>query len=62
METAKRWLGLLPGDAEVVDVPGDHYSVMRTPQLAVLADELGHAMTVPEGSPNPITSSGLEAL
>ncbi|MBB4895859.1 amino acid adenylation domain-containing protein [Streptomyces olivoverticillatus] len=62
VETAKRWLGLLPGDAEVVDVPGDHYSVMRTPQLAVLADELGHAMTVPEGSPNPITSSGLEAL
>ncbi|MET9735770.1 amino acid adenylation domain-containing protein [Streptomyces sp. NPDC006458] len=39
--TTRRWLDLLGDEAESVDVPGDHYSVMRAPNLQTLADELG---------------------
>ncbi|MFF4568533.1 amino acid adenylation domain-containing protein [Streptomyces sp. NPDC001410] len=46
-ETAERWLSLLPGDAEVVDVPGDHFSVMRSAQLITLAGELRDALRAP---------------
>ncbi|WP_180686107.1 non-ribosomal peptide synthetase/type I polyketide synthase [Streptomyces gossypiisoli] len=34
------WQALFPDDAEVVDLPGDHYTVMQQPQLRRLADEL----------------------
>jgi amino acid adenylation domain-containing protein len=38
--TTRRWLALCDGDASAVDVPGDHYSVMRAPHVATLAQGL----------------------
>ncbi|WP_316524177.1 non-ribosomal peptide synthetase/type I polyketide synthase [Kitasatospora brasiliensis] len=43
-ETTERWLALLPGDAEAVEVPGGHYSVMRAPHLKVLAERLSREL------------------
>jgi amino acid adenylation domain-containing protein len=39
-ETIDAWTLLFTGDAEVIDVPGDHYTMMRRPQLDVLVEEL----------------------
>ncbi|WP_329284569.1 non-ribosomal peptide synthetase/type I polyketide synthase [Streptomyces sp. NBC_00691] len=44
VETARRWMEYFPGDATLVDVPGDHYTVMRGERLRVLADELSRAL------------------
>ncbi|MBO0831193.1 MAG: AMP-binding protein, partial [Actinobacteria bacterium] len=33
-QTTRAWLGLLPGDSAAIEVPGDHYTVMREPGLA----------------------------
>ncbi|TXS15740.1 amino acid adenylation domain-containing protein [Streptomyces sp. adm13(2018)] len=44
VETASRWMEYFPGDATLVDVPGDHYTVMRGERLRVLADELSRAL------------------
>ncbi|MDX2564676.1 amino acid adenylation domain-containing protein, partial [Streptomyces sp. TX20-6-3] len=44
VETASRWMEYFPGDAALVDVPGDHYTVMRGERLRVLADELSRAL------------------
>ncbi|MFF4813798.1 amino acid adenylation domain-containing protein [Kitasatospora sp. NPDC001309] len=38
--TTRRWLDLLGDAAEAVDLPGDHYTVMRPPHLPALAAEL----------------------
>ncbi|MEU0255236.1 amino acid adenylation domain-containing protein, partial [Streptomyces sp. NPDC006184] len=43
-ETASRWMAYFPGDAGLVDVPGDHYTVMRGEGLRVLAGELRRAL------------------
>ncbi|MFI2608631.1 amino acid adenylation domain-containing protein [Kitasatospora sp. NPDC018619] len=42
--TTRQWLDLLGERAESVDVPGDHYSVMRAPYLQTLAAELDKAL------------------
>ncbi|MEU7046987.1 non-ribosomal peptide synthetase/type I polyketide synthase [Streptomyces eurythermus] len=42
--TTRQWLDLLGDQAESIDVPGDHYSVMRSPNLRTLAAELGKAL------------------
>ncbi|MFI9358439.1 amino acid adenylation domain-containing protein [Streptomyces lydicus] len=42
--TTRQWLDLLGDRAESVDVPGDHYSVMRSPNLQTLAAEFGKAL------------------
>ncbi|MER5541613.1 amino acid adenylation domain-containing protein [Streptomyces sp. NPDC002589] len=42
--TTRRWLDLLGDQAESIDLPGDHYSVMRPPNLQTLAAELGKAL------------------
>ncbi|WP_103543533.1 hybrid non-ribosomal peptide synthetase/type I polyketide synthase [Streptomyces sp. SM1] len=34
------WQELFPDDSHIVDLPGDHYTVMQQPQLRRLADEL----------------------
>ncbi|MFI9588030.1 amino acid adenylation domain-containing protein [Streptomyces sp. NPDC052236] len=39
-ETAAAWMALFNGDAKLIDVPGNHYTVMRGEALRVLADEL----------------------
>ncbi len=39
-DTTARWLRLLSGDARAVELPGDHYSVMRQPH----ATDLGAAL------------------
>lgn len=39
-ETAAAWMELFSGDAQVLELPGDHYSVMRTPALDELALQL----------------------
>ncbi|MET9913794.1 type I polyketide synthase [Streptomyces sp. NPDC006476] len=39
-ETIHAWTRLFAGDAAVIDVPGDHYTMMRRPHLDVLAAEL----------------------
>ncbi|MFF9851806.1 amino acid adenylation domain-containing protein, partial [Streptomyces litmocidini] len=44
VETASRWMRYFPGDATLVDVPGDHYTVMRGERLRVLAGELHRAL------------------
>ncbi|MFB6630827.1 amino acid adenylation domain-containing protein [Streptomyces sp. NPDC056362] len=44
VETARRWMRYFPGDATLVDVPGDHYTVMRGERLRVLAGELRRAL------------------
>ncbi|MGW8768955.1 amino acid adenylation domain-containing protein, partial [Streptomyces sp. NPDC055815] len=44
VETANRWMRYFPGDATLVDVPGDHYTVMRGERLRVLAGELRRAL------------------
>ncbi|GHF54418.1 hypothetical protein GCM10010218_39590 [Streptomyces mashuensis] len=42
--TTRQWLDLLGDQAESIDVPGDHYSVMRSPDVGTLAAELGKAL------------------
>ncbi|MGH3899438.1 MAG: amino acid adenylation domain-containing protein [Pseudonocardiaceae bacterium] len=42
--TAKQWQALCPGDAEIIDVPGNHYTLMRTPYVRVLATALDEAL------------------
>ncbi|MEU5471234.1 hybrid non-ribosomal peptide synthetase/type I polyketide synthase [Streptomyces lydicus] len=42
--TTRQWLDLLGDQAESVDVPGDHYSVMCSPNLQTLAAEFGKAL------------------
>ncbi|MBB4898898.1 amino acid adenylation domain-containing protein, partial [Streptomyces griseostramineus] len=44
VETASRWMEYFPGDAALVDVPGDHYTVMRGERLRVLVGELRRAL------------------
>jgi hypothetical protein len=56
-ETAAAWLALFGGDAEVVDLPGDHYSVMRSPALELLAGQLRVAGAV-AGAPHPPQTTG----
>jgi thioesterase domain-containing protein len=38
-ETAKQWMELFQGESSLVELPGDHYTVMRAPHLDALADE-----------------------
>jgi thioesterase domain-containing protein len=40
-ETAAAWKARLGGAVEIVDLPGDHFSVMRQPHLGSLAGLLG---------------------
>jgi amino acid adenylation domain-containing protein len=40
-ETARQWMELFTGDAEVIDVPGDHHTVVQQPHVSVLADHIG---------------------
>ncbi|MFE9405160.1 amino acid adenylation domain-containing protein [Streptomyces sp. NPDC006530] len=40
----RQWLDLLGERADSVDVPGDHYGVLRSPNLQTLADELNKAL------------------
>ncbi len=47
--TARAWLTLLPGDAGVVEIPGNHYSVVRAPHVHELARVLRHALDEAEG-------------
>ncbi|MFI5984709.1 amino acid adenylation domain-containing protein [Streptomyces sp. NPDC051555] len=42
--TTRAWLDLLGDRAESIDVPGDHYSIMRPPHLHTLAAELSKAL------------------
>ena len=42
-ETTRQWMALFTGDAEVIDVPGDHYTVVRNPQAQLLAKQLKSA-------------------
>ncbi|MEN8655268.1 amino acid adenylation domain-containing protein [Streptomyces sp. 21So2-11] len=44
VETASRWMEYFPGCAALVDVPGDHYTVMRGERLRILAGELRRAL------------------
>jgi thioesterase domain-containing protein len=44
-ETTQAWLARLTGDAQSVDVPGDHYTVMRGENLRNLARHLRLALT-----------------
>jgi len=41
---APGWMRLLTGDAQVSDVPGDHFTIMRGDQLRFLAGEIGRAL------------------
>ncbi|MBM7776028.1 amino acid adenylation domain-containing protein [Actinokineospora baliensis] len=43
-EVTSAWLALFGPGSEVVDLEGDHYSVMRPPLLAALADRLRTAL------------------
>ncbi|MEU8181975.1 amino acid adenylation domain-containing protein [Micromonospora sp. NPDC049047] len=45
VETAGRWLDLCSPGSTLTDLPGDHYSVMQTPHLEVLATHLCPALT-----------------
>lgn len=42
--TAEQWRAVCPGDAQVIDIPGDHYTVMRAPHVRVLATAIGEAL------------------
>ena len=42
-ETTRQWMALCTGDTEVIDVPGDHYTVVRNPQARLLAKQLNSA-------------------
>lgn len=44
-QTVRQWMELFTGDAEVIDVPGDHYSIMRSPNVRVLAGHLTEVLT-----------------
>jgi thioesterase domain-containing protein/acyl carrier protein len=44
-QATRQWLDLLGDQAESVDVPGDHYSVMRSPNLQTLAAELDKVLS-----------------
>ncbi|GAA0624214.1 hypothetical protein GCM10010174_49210 [Kutzneria viridogrisea] len=39
-EVAQAWLDRCTGDARVIDLPGDHYSVVREPDVRALAEAL----------------------
>lgn len=43
LETAKAWLALFPDDAELVEVAGDHYTLMRPPHVGAVAHALDAA-------------------
>ncbi|MBS2549392.1 amino acid adenylation domain-containing protein [Catenulispora sp. NL8] len=45
-ETAAAWSDRLGGAVEIVDLPGDHFSVMRQPHLDSLADRLRDRLAV----------------
>ena len=47
-ESAQAWLELLGGDARVIEVPGDHYSVMRAPGVHDLARAVRSALNESE--------------
>ena len=40
LDTVAAWSALFPAECLAVDIPGDHYTVMRQPHLRLLADEL----------------------
>ncbi|HEX5496863.1 MAG TPA: amino acid adenylation domain-containing protein [Mycobacteriales bacterium] len=42
--TAREWMSLFSGDARILDVPGDHYSLMRSPRARALATGLRTAL------------------
>jgi amino acid adenylation domain-containing protein len=43
-ETVGAWLALCTGEAASADVPGDHYTAVRPPQVAVVAELLDTAL------------------
>jgi thioesterase domain-containing protein len=46
---AEAWLALFPGDAEIVEVAGDHYTVMGQPRVDAVAHALDTAMHCDDG-------------
>ena len=50
--TAEAWMSLLEGDAAVIVIPGDHYSVMRAPGVHQLAQVLRCALDEVDGETN----------
>ncbi|MFF0717652.1 amino acid adenylation domain-containing protein [Micromonospora sp. NPDC003816] len=50
VETTQAWMDLVT-DGVRLDVPGDHYTVMQQPHLAVLADEIGKLLPPPAADP-----------
>jgi amino acid adenylation domain-containing protein len=53
-QIARTWIALCDGDAEVVDVPGDHYTALRPPHVRALADAISASFVHQNGSRNPI--------
>ncbi|HYU30924.1 MAG TPA: amino acid adenylation domain-containing protein [Thermoanaerobaculia bacterium] len=50
-EAAGAWSGLALGGAEVHVLPGDHYSLLRAPQVAALAERLAACCRLLDGGP-----------
>ncbi|MDH6113664.1 amino acid adenylation domain-containing protein [Kitasatospora sp. MAP12-15] len=50
-ETSERWLALCGPQSELIELPGDHYSVMRTPRLSALAAGLRAALDPAPATP-----------
>jgi thioesterase domain-containing protein len=43
-EAVGRWASVATGDLEMYDVPGDHYTLLRPPNVATLAEALSRAL------------------
>ncbi|GHH83875.1 hypothetical protein GCM10018793_47030 [Streptomyces sulfonofaciens] len=56
--TAREWAALFPHACDIVDVPGNHYTVMRQPALSRLAEELRALLTGTAPAPADPGSSG----
>jgi thioesterase domain-containing protein len=39
------WGGLFTGGVEVVDTPGDHFSLLKSPNILILAQKLNERVT-----------------
>ncbi len=48
-DTANAWMALFGGDAAVVELPGDHYSLMRPPHVGALAGALDALLSTTVG-------------
>lgn len=54
-DTVQAWASVLQGDLRVVDLPGDHYSVVRQPNVAELGAAVRQAL---EGSESELDALG----